>query len=42
MRKQVVIEEGTVVPADTRLICDYEQGAEGFQQYKVWHLLESA
>ncbi|KKY39379.1 putative plasma membrane h+-atpase [Diaporthe ampelina] len=30
----VIIEEGTVVPADTRLICDYEQGAEGFQQYK--------
>lgn len=35
---QVVIEEGTVVPADTRLICDYEQGAEGFQQYKVRRL----
>lgn len=32
---QVVIEEGTVVPADSRLICDYESGVEGFNQYKA-------
>ncbi|PSR77959.1 plasma membrane H+-ATPase [Coniella lustricola] len=31
----VIIEEGTVVPADTRLICDYDRGVEGFNQYKA-------
>lgn len=31
----VVIEEGTVVPADVRLICDYDSGVEGFQRYKT-------
>ena len=29
---QIVIEEGTVVPADARLICDYDN-REGFAQY---------
>lgn len=31
----MIIEEGTVCPADARLICDYDMGMEGFQLYKV-------
>lgn len=31
----MVIEEGTVCPADARLICDYEMGMEGFAKYKA-------
>lgn len=36
----MIIEEGTVCPADARLICDYEKGVEGFQQYKVSRVLQ--
>ncbi|EON98106.1 putative plasma membrane h+-atpase pma1 protein [Phaeoacremonium minimum UCRPA7] len=31
----IIIEEGHVVAADARLICEYETGLEGFNQYRA-------
>ena len=32
-QEQVIVEEGQVIPADVRLICDYDQ-PQGFEVYK--------
>jgi len=31
----LVVEEGTVVPADAHLICDYDDKLEGFSHYRA-------
>lgn len=36
---QIIVEEGSVIPADARLICDYDN-PEAFAEYQQMHLEE--